>query len=116
MLELIRELKKYGQVTTFGSILEKNLSEINDIDIAVIFDDESSYDPGLLINNICKKNKIDEYCRVQKLFAYKKVPSETKKALPIHILYCKKQDLQKQHPILESLKKGLVMEYSNAEC
>lgn len=104
MSDVIKELKHYGEVYIFGSIL-MNVENYNDIDIAIIHPDDISFE-----NQICEKlsPKIVRESNIQPLLSYTKPENHISSQKKYHILYCQMSVFNSTcHPIKEKVKSGL---------
>ena len=91
----------------FGSILKNDIENVNDIDIAIIVPNGELEHCKRQFDLKLKQLKLEHLYYVDKLLHYHKSPVNRKKTQFFHILFCEENDLNSNHPIITSLKKGV---------
>ncbi len=96
----------------FGSILEKDFKDVNDIDIAIIVPNGTvEYYTNQFVEKIVSKHLEDLYF-IDRLLKYDKFSPTRKKSQFFHILFCEEKDLESNHPIIDSLNKGIEIKFA----
>lgn len=110
----ISELEGIGRLILFGSVTQRTATSSSDIDIAVVVPDGLLRKAKSEIECAIRKRDLSHVCLIQHLFAYTKSGGAVGKSQFLHILICEQNDLQKKHPILSSLEKGVELSFKNA--
>lgn len=97
-----QKVEGIDDVILFGSVARLKFTSYSDIDLLVVF---NNYPPTIynLYANLSKKVDV---IKIEPLLKYGSVRYDKLNATNgIHILYCKSDDLQSSHPIINNINK-----------
>ena len=104
--KIINTLDRFGELIQFGSSVDPNISNPNDIDIALFVSGHVNQEI-LKINRELEKKRLCRFCLVERLITYDSLSPTRQPDQVFHILVCDLDDALTNHPIFKSVNCGI---------